>query len=256
MGRVARLGRVTIDSIAATGEASLFFLRSVQRIAKQPFRGRTIVVDVFFIGNRSVSIVLLTSAFTGMVLALQGHHALSRFGADAYLGPLVALSLIRELGPVLCALIVSARAASAIAAKLAQMRMTEQLDAMTVMAVDPVQLLVSPKIVAALLAVPLLAALFSAFGIASAYMLGILVLGVDSGTFIANTRDAVEGSDVSAGFLKSMVFAAFIAWISTFRGFAAAGGAEGVGQAATKAVVAISVLVLIADYVMTAILFR
>ncbi|MCA9551393.1 MAG: ABC transporter permease [Myxococcales bacterium] len=247
-------GRRTLALVAGVGRSALFLGATLRRMFARPFRGRLVLQHMRFIGNRSVGIVLLTSTFTGMVLVLQGHNALSRFGSEIYLGPLVALSLIRELGPVLAALMVTARAGSAIAATIAGMRVTEQIDALEVMAVDSVQYLASTRMLAALLVVPMLTAFFNLAGIAAAHTFGVSVLGIDGGTFMASIRDSVELSDVNVGVVKSLLFAIFIAWVSTDQGYHATRGAEGIGRATTTSVVVVSVLVLAGDYVMTALL--
>lgn len=190
-----------------------------------------------------------------MVLALQGHHALVRFGSETMVGSLVALSLTRELAPVLAALMVTARAGSAITATLGNLRVGEQLDAMRAMAVDPLQYFVSPRLVAAVVAIPLLTAVFSVVGIGAAYLLAISVLRLDGGQFVTSVRDSVDWSDVSGGVWKSVAFAVCVAWICSYYGFFAEGGAKGVGVATTQAVVATSVVILVGDYVMTALLY-
>ncbi len=248
------LGRWSIDSTGATGRGAVFLVLQFLRIFAAPVRLRLIVAHMRFIGNRSISIVLLTSTFTGMVLVLQGYVALVRFGSEIYLGPLVALSLIRELGPVMAALMVAARAGSAIAATVAGMRVSEQIDALEVMAVDPIQYLASTRLLAALLTVPVLTALFDLAGIFAAYLFGTGVLGIDGGIFMTSIREAVDWSDVAGGFYKSFVFATFIAWMSCYLGFEAKHGAEGIGRATTNTVVVTSVMVLAGDYVITAFL--
>ncbi|MEM7676325.1 MAG: ABC transporter permease [Myxococcota bacterium] len=247
-------GRWSIDAAGATGRGSTFLAQQILKIFARPVRFSRILAHMRFIGNRSISIVLLTSTFTGMVLVLQGYVALVRFGSEIYLGPLVALSLIRELGPVLAALMVAARAGSAIAATVAGMRVSEQIDALEVMAIDPIQYLASTRLLAALITVPMLTALFDLAGIFAALTFGTNVLGIDGGIFMTSIREAVEWSDVAAGFYKSLVFATFIAWISCFQGYVATRGAEGIGRATTNAVVITSVLVLAGDYVITAFL--
>jgi phospholipid/cholesterol/gamma-HCH transport system permease protein len=251
----ARLGRRTLHDAGTIGRMSLFLLGAVRRFASRPLRGQELVEHMRFIGNRSLSVVVLTSAFTGMVVALQGYNALVRFGSEALVGSLVALSLTRELAPVLAALMVTARAGSAITATLGNMRVGEQIDALRSLAVDPVQYLVSPRLVAAVIVIPLLTAIFSLVGIAAAYVLSVSVLGLDGGQFMSAVRDSVEWSDVAAGIWKSLVFAVFTAWLATYYGFFAEGGAKGVGQATTQAVVTTSVVILVGDYVMTALLF-
>lgn len=249
------VGRQALASVGGAGRGFRFLVATVAALFRRPFRFHLVVGHIRFIGNRSITIVLLTAAFTGMVLVLQGYNALVRFGSEVYLGPLVALSLIRELGPVLAALMVTARAGSAMAATIAGMRVTEQIDALEVMAVDSVQYLSSTRFLAAILAVPILTGFFDLAGIWAAHLFGVSVLGIDGGTFSATIRDAVGADDLMAGASKSIVFGGLIAWISAYQGFFADHGAEGIGQATTRAVVIVSVMVLAADYVMTALLF-
>lgn len=216
---------------------------------------KLVVEQIHFIGNRSVVIVVLTSAFTGLVLTLQGFNALLRFGAEGMVGALVALSLVRELAPVLAALMITARAGSAMAATLGNMRVTDQLDALQTMAIDPMSYVVVPRLWSSILVVPLLTSLFTLSGLLVAQLFAVHVLGLDRATFGASVRDAIEWSDVREGLVKSAVFSVLLAWIATYRGYHASGGAKGVGQATTRAVVETSVLVLGLDYVLTALLF-
>lgn len=244
-----------MQAAGGLGRMTLFLLSAVRRFVAAPFRWAELLEHARFIGNRSLSVVCLTSAFTGMVLALQGYSALVRFGSEAMVGSLVSLSLTRELAPVLAALMVTARAGSAITATLGNMRVGEQIDALRSMAVDPVQYLVSPRIVAAIVVIPLLTAIFSLVGIAAAYVLSTSMLRLDGGQFWSSVRDSVEWSDVAGGIWKSLVFAVFVAWIGSYYGFFATGGAKGVGLATTQSVVATAVVILVSDYVMTALLF-
>jgi len=249
------VGRATRDLTGAVGNASVFLARSVAQLSRPPFRAGLILEQIHFIGSRSVTIVVLTSAFTGLVLALQGYNALNRFGAEQMVGALVALSLVRELAPVLGALMVTARAGSAIAATLGNMRVTEQIDALKTMAIEPLSYLIAPRILAAVLVAPMLTALFTLTGLAVAQLFAASVLGLDRAQFSAGVRDAIEWADVAEGLTKSLAFAIVMIWIATYRGYHASGGAQGVGQATTRAVVETSVLVLALDYVLTALLF-
>lgn len=249
------LGRRTWQLAGRLGKMTIFLGRATRCFASPPFRGFELLEQMRFIGNRSLSIVCLTSAFTGMVLALQGYSALVRFGSESMVGSLVALSLTRELAPVLAALMVTARAGSAITATLGNLRVGEQIDALRSMAVDPLQYLVSPRLVAAVVVIPLLTAMFSLVGIGAAYLLAVSILHLDGGQFLASVRESVDWSDVSGGIVKSLVFAVLVAWICSYHGFFASGGAKGVGVATTQAVVATSVTILVSDYVMTALLF-
>jgi phospholipid/cholesterol/gamma-HCH transport system permease protein len=254
-GLVGGLGRRGIGLCGGAGRSAVLLGRALARLPRPPLRLVQIVEHVHFIGNQSIGIILLTAAFTGMVLVLQGYDALVGLGSVASLGALVSLSLIRELGPVMAALMVTARAGSAIAASMATMRVTEQIDALQAMAVDPVDYLIGPRIVAAVFCMPVLTAIFDLTGIGAGYLFSTTVLHLDGGVFIARMHQAVDVNDVAVGFWKSLAFGALVAWIASARGYFATGGAKGVGAATTHAVVIISVLILAGDYVMSALLF-
>jgi len=249
------LGRASLSSTGALGRAAAFLGQALARVPRRPLRMAFILEQVQFIGNRSLLIIVLTGAFTGLVLALQGYNALDRFGAEQMVGALVALSLTRELAPVLGALMVTARAGSAMAATLGNMRVTEQIDALKTMAINPIDYLVKPRIVAGILSLPLLTTLFTVVGLVVARSFSSGVLGLDAAGFSASVREALEWSDIFEGLTKSLCFAVLIVWISTYRGYHASGGAKGVGQATTTAVVETAVLILAVDYVLTALLF-
>lgn len=246
---------MTLEQAGAAGTATLFLVNALSRALRPPYRLRLIVEQIHFIGNRSIGIVVLTSAFTGLVLALQGHNALSRFGAEQLVGSLVALSLVRELAPVLGALMVTARAGSAIAATLGNMRVTEQIDALKTMAIDPLSYLVAPRVLAALLAGPMLTAMFTLTGLGIARVFAVSALQLDGAGFDTSVTTSIRWSDVAEGLSKSIAFSVLMVWIATYRGYHAAGGASGVGQATTRAVVETSVLVLGSDYILTALFF-
>lgn len=248
-------GRRVFDAIADAGRLTLFLGATTVRLFHRPFRLRAILIQIEFIGARSLGVVALSAIFTGLVLALQGYSVLVRFGSENLVGSLVALSLTRELAPVLTALMVTARAGSATAATIGNMAVTEQIDALRALAVDPLHHLVVPRLVAAVLVVPLLAAMFSLAGIAAAYVFAVSVLGLDGLTFMSNVRSSLRSKDVSVGLWKALVFGVVIAWIATFRGYQTRGGAMGVGRATSRTVVESAVLILGGDYVMTALLF-
>jgi phospholipid/cholesterol/gamma-HCH transport system permease protein len=249
------LGRLAVSWVGALGRQVLFLSNGLGRAVRAPWRFRMVLEQVHFIGNRSLVIIALTSSFTGLVLALQGYNALVRFGAEQKVGALVALSLTRELAPVLAALMVTARAGSAIAATIGTMRVTEQIDALETMAIDPIDYLVTPRLLAGVIAVPLLTAMFTLVGLFVAQTFSSAVLGLEASQFASAAIDAVAWSDASAGIYKSIVFAVCIVWVATYRGFFASGGARGVGRATTTAVVETSVIILAVDYVMTALWF-
>jgi phospholipid/cholesterol/gamma-HCH transport system permease protein len=251
---LGRLGRGLFRFVAEAGRMGLFLGNALARSFRRPFRPFEIVAQIEFIGARSVGVVVLSAIFTGLVLALQGYNVLVRFGSENLVGSLVALSLSRELAPVLTALMVTARAGSATTATIGNMVVTEQVDALKSLAVDPPQYLVAPRLLASVIALPLLTAIFSVAGIVAAYVFGVTVLGLDGLAFISNVRSSVKWPDVSIGLWKGLIFGAVIAWIATFRGFHTSGGARGVGLATSRTVVETAVLILCGDYVATALL--
>ncbi|MBZ0252850.1 MAG: ABC transporter permease, partial [Candidatus Methylomirabilis sp.] len=208
-----------------------------------------------FIGVQSTPVVVLTGAFTGMVLALQSYNAVARFQAESLVGAMVALAMTRELGPVMTALMVTGRAGSSMAAELGTMRVTEQIDALEAMAVNPVHYLVTPRIVAALVTVPLLTVVFDFIGILGGYAVGVGYLGIHGGSYVNASVDFTETSDITHGLWKSLFFAFILTAVGCYKGFYTTGGAEGVGRATTQAVVLASVLILVSDYFLTSVLF-
>lgn len=239
-----------------TGEVLMLFARSVVWLFRPPFRGREFLRQFDFVGSQSMLLIILTGSFTGMVSALQGYNGMHRYGAESMVGATVALALARELGPVISALMVIGRVGSAMTAELGSMRNTQQIDALTSMAVDPVQYLVVPRIVAATVTVPLLAGLFSFSGMVGAYLVATRYLNIDSGTFMEGVRYYIDSEDILHGLAKAVFFGLILSLVACYKGFYASGGARGVGIATTKAVVVSSVLVLVSDYVMTAIMFK
>ena len=249
-----RLGRGTLFFVAEMGRMGVFLGQAAGWFFVPPWRGGLIVRQMYFIGVGSVSIVLLTGLFTGMVLALQGFYTLNRFGSVGLIGPAVALGLLRELGPVLTALMVTGRAGSAMTAEIGIMVITEQIDALRSMAVNPLQRLAVPRIVAGILTVPLLTALFNVTGIFGGYLVGVKLLGLSSGTYFGEMQDKVGMADIYEGIWKSLVFGLLVTWVCCYKGYTCGHGAEGVGKATTRAVVLSSVLILVGDYVLTSIL--
>jgi phospholipid/cholesterol/gamma-HCH transport system permease protein len=249
------VGRAVFRLLGDLGRLTIFLGATVTCLFRRRLRGRELVSQLAFVGAGSVGVVTLSAIFTGLVLALQGYSALVRFGSEALVGSLVALSLTRELAPVLTALMVTARAGSSMTAVIGNMAVTEQIDALVSLAVDPKGYLVLPRLLATALALPLLAALFSVSGIAAAYLFGVNVLGLDGLAFMSNVRSSVAWKDVWVGLCKAVVFGVIIASLATFRGCATKGGALGVGRATSRAVVETAVLILCGDYVMTALLF-
>ncbi len=250
------LGRRVLDTTEAWGRAWIFLMQTIVGIFRPPFRLHLILTQVYQIGVNSTVVIALIGGFTGAVLAVQGEYTLSKFGATAFTGSAVALSLIRELGPVLTALMVIGRAGSAITAEIGIMRITEQIDALRSMAVDPIKYLMAPRLIAGLIAMPFLTGIFIVVGIAGGYVVAVGLLGLSSGTFISQMVSAVELMDVSSGFIKALVFGFIFGWVSCLKGYTCGFGAVGVNKATTESVVNASVAVLVIDYFLTSILTR
>lgn len=248
------IGRHFLNLFQSLGRMGIFLGTALFWTFVPPFKTERLIRQVHFIGVKSISVILLTAAFTGMVLGLQGYYTLRKFGAEALLGPAVALSLIRELGPVLSALMVTGRAGSAMAAEIGIMRITEQIDALTAMGLNPVKYLVVPKVLAGLIALPLLTAIFDVIGIYGGYLIGVQLLGLSTGTYFGEMAASVGMVDVRMGLLKSLSFGLLVTWICTYKGFYTGYGAEGVSRATTEAVVLSSVLVLVGDYFLTSVM--
>ena len=251
---LAQFGAAVLRLLAYLGRLGLFLGQGMGLIFVPPFKMRRVMRQIQFIGARSLLVIALTGLFAGMVLGLQGYYTLIRFGSEAYLGSAVALSLITELGPVLSALMVTGRAGSAIAAEIGIMRITEQIDALEVMALNPLRYLVVPNIVAGIIALPLLGALFAVIGIYGGYLVGVPLLGVSSGTYFGSMTDFVTLTDVRNGLYKSLVFGVIITFLCCFKGYHTGYGAEGVSHATTEAVVWSSVAILVLDYFLNSVL--
>jgi len=256
---LSALGRTTISVIQEMGRVGIFFIQGFFYIFTYPFQVSKITYQTYFIGMKSVFVICLTGAFTGMVLGLQGYYTLVKFGSEGMLGAAVALTLIRELGPVLTAIMVTGRAGSAIAAEIGIMRISEQIDALETMDINPIRFLFSPKLAASLISFPLLTAIFDTVGIFGGYVSGSLLLGISPGIYFARTESSVVMADVTGGFIKSVVFASVVATICCYQGYythlrSEGFGAKGVSLSTTSAVVTSCVLILVTDYVLTSFL--
>ena len=252
---IAAIGREVLDFIQHLGRLFLFFMWGFVLIFQPPFQFDKIRQQIYFIGMKSVFVICLTGAFSGMVLGLQGYYALVKYGSTAALGSAVALSLVREMGPVLTAIMVIARAGSSMTAEIGIMRISEQIDALRTMDINPMRFLVSPRIAAALICFPLLTALFDVVGLYGGYLSGSALLGLNPAFYFARAQSSVEMSDIIGGFIKSFVFAVVVVTVCCFQGYythtRAEFGAKGVSISTTSAVVISCVLVLITDYVLT-----
>ncbi len=254
MGFFIFIGKRTIFYLREMGRMFLFLFRFILSAVQPPYKIVRVVNEMHFIGVKSLFIIVLTSGFTGMVLGLQGYHTLRKFGSESALGSLVALSLIRELGPVLGALMVTARAGSAMTAELGIMRISEQIDALDVMTLDPIKFLVEPKMLAGIIVLPLLVAIFDVIGIYGGYLVGVKLLGINAARYFDGMKESVEWRDIWSGAVKSLAFGLIVTWVSCYKGYNCGHGAKGVSDATTEAVVLSAILVLMWDYFLTSIL--
>lgn len=256
----ALMGRITILWIKSLGAAAIFLTLAALKIFQNKQLVK-IIQQLYYIGAKSTLIILLVGLFTGMVLGLQSYYALVKFGAEGALGTLVALSLVRELGPVLTAIMITARAGSAITAEIGIQRISEQIDALDTMRIDPLKYLISPRIAASIISFPILTALFDLIGIVGGYVSAVIVLGVTSNTYFYRVQSSLELKDITDGFIKSIVFAVIVSTVCCFQGYFAhmradSHGAKAVGLATTSAVVLSCVLILLSDYVVTSLLIQ
>jgi len=257
-GPFAAFGRMAIGWTNNMGASAVFLFLAFLKIFR-PKQLIKIVQQIYYIGARSTLIIMLVGLFTGMVLSLQSYHTLVKVGAQGALGTLVALSLVRELGPVLTAIMITARAGSAITAEIGIQRISEQIDALDTMRIDPLGYLITPRIAAAVISFPLLTALFDLIGIIGGYISGVILLGANAGTYLFRVQSSMEMKDVTDGFVKAVVFAVIVSTVCCYQGYFAhlrtdSHGAKAVGLATTSAVVLSCVLILVADYVVTSLL--
>lgn len=253
------LGAKILFIIQELGRLGIFFARGAFHIFSYPIQISKFIYQLYFIGMKSMLVICLTGAFTGMVLGFQGYYTLVKFGSEGILGTMVALTLIRELGPVLTAIMITGRAGSAMAAEIGIMRISEQIDALETMGINSVRFLFSPRLAAALVSFPLLTAIFDAVGIFGGYLTGSLLLGISPGIYFYRVEYSVQMVDINGGFIKAVVFGAVVVTICCFQGYYThtrkeGFGAKGVGFATTSAVVISSVLILATDYVLTSFL--
>ena len=259
MNIVRKIGSVTIESLSRMGCMLIFLLRAFFYAFVPPIKIKRVIKQIYFIGFQSMPVIMLTGCFTGMVLGFQGYNSLRQFGSDAFLGPAVGLSLIKELGPVLAAFVVTGMAGSAITAEIGIMRITEQIDALELMALNPYRYLIVPNLLAIIICMPLLTAIFDVLGILGGYLIGVKLLGVSGGVYFGEMAAYVDMQDILEGIYKSLSFGIIIVWICCFKGYYTGiftgFGAEGVSKATIQAVVLSFVLILVWDYFMTSLLF-
>jgi len=251
-------GRSALRAIDEFGAAAIFLLRAfvqIFRVKQIPL----IIQQVYYIGARSANIVMLVGLFTGMVLGLQLYYTLIKFGSAGVLGSAVSLSLVRELGPVMTAIMITARAGSSMTTEIGIQRISEQIDALSTMRIDPIRFLISPRIAASIISFPLLTALFDLIGIFGGYITGVAMLGLDAGTYFYRVESSIAMQDITGGFVKAIVFAVLVSTVCCFQGYFAhmrkdSYGAKAVGLSTTSAVVVSCVLILVSDYVVTSFL--
>jgi phospholipid/cholesterol/gamma-HCH transport system permease protein len=252
---VALLGRALLGACQATGRLAVFGVSGLSHIFRPPFYGRMFLRAFVEIGYFSLPVVALTAVFTGMVLALQSSTGLSRFSADSAVASLVVLSVTRELGPVLAGLMVAGRVGASMAAEIGTMRVTDQIDALTTLSTNPMKYLVAPRLLAGLIALPLLVVVADILGVLGGFIIATLKLGFNSGVYLTNTLNFIQSDDVISGLAKAAVFGVLVTLMGCYHGYNSKGGAQGVGSATTAAVVAASVLILAFDYVLTELFF-
>jgi len=249
---VGKIGRQKIETL---GKFGIFLGKILATILTTPWKLHQIITRIHMIGTSSLGLIFLISSFTGAVLGLQIHYQLIQFGAAARTGTVVSLSLIRELGPVVCALMVAGRAGTAIASELGVMRISDQFDALTIMDLDPFRYFIAPIFMAMVISVFLLTGIFNLVGIFGGYAVSSGLLSLSSGAYFGGIEDFVSMWDIINGLIKALVFGGIIAWVSCYNGYYCKHGAEGVGRASTKTMVHSSILILVADYIMTSIMF-
>lgn len=255
--RISAIGAVLVNALMRAGFAARFLLAILLNSGTAFRRFGLTIREIYFTGVLSLIIILVSGLFVGMVLGLQGYDTLQRFGASEALGVLVSLSLVRELGPVVGGLLFASRAGSAITAEIGLMKATEQLSAMEMMAVNPIARVVGPRFWAGVISMPLLAAMFSAMGVLGGYVVGVLLIGVDSGSFWSQMQASVDfANDIMNGVIKSIVFGIAVSLIAVFEGYDADPTAEGVSGATTRTVVTSSLAILGLDFILTAFMFR
>jgi phospholipid/cholesterol/gamma-HCH transport system permease protein len=253
---ISAIGRSVISGLGTAGYATRFFLRLVLELFPLLRRPRLVTKQIHFVGNYSLVIIAVSGLFVGFVLGLQGYYTLNRYGSEQALGLLVALSLVRELGPVVTALLFAGRAGTSLTAEIGLMKAGEQLTAMEMMAVDPVKVVIAPRLWAGIIAMPILAAIFSAVGILGGYVVGVLLIGVDAGAFWSQMEGGVDvWRDIGAGVIKSVVFGLAVTFVALFQGYEAKPTPEGVSRATTRTVVYASLAVLGLDFLLTALMF-
>ncbi len=252
---IEKFGATIIELVESLGRIVIFFLNGLKNIFVLPFQINKIIDHTWFIGSKSIFVIALTGFFTGMVLGLQGYYSLLQFGSEAALGSAVAITLIRELGPVFTAIMVTARAGSAMAAEIGVMRISEQIDALKTMHINPVRFLFTPRIIAAFISFPLLTAIFNILGLLGGFVSGSLMLGINKYVYMDTVFSSININDITGGFYKTFIFAVIVTTICCYQGFYThlfkGFGARGVSLSTTNAVVLSCISIFISDYIIT-----
>ncbi len=256
LNKIQHLGAITLRSFQRLGRATLFLLEALISSTSLFARPRLLIKQLYVVGVQTLLIIVVAGMFVGMVVALQFYYALVDFGAEDSVGVMVVLALLRELGPVLTALLFAGRAGSALTAEIGLMKATEQLSGMEMMAVNPMKRIIAPRFIAGFISMPLLAIIFSAVGVIGAYVVAVEMLGLDSGAFWSQPQNAVDlYLDIVNGIIKSIVFGFVVTWIALFEGYDCLPTSEGLAQATTRTVVHSALAILFLDFVLTAIMF-
>lgn len=249
------VGEGVAGHLGEMGRMFVLLLNTIRWSLYPPFRFDLLFQQMERVGVKSTLVVVLTGAFTGMVMGLQTFYATRKFGAETMVGVTVALAMTRELGPVLTSIMVTGRAGSAMAAEIGTMKVTEQIDALFAMAVNPIKYLIVPRVVASIVVVPILTIIADFVGIVGGYFVGVIILRINAGAYVANMEKYVGLADIYNGLIKAAVFGLILSLVGCYKGFTTTGGAEGVGKATTQSVVLAAVTILMADYILTAVMF-
>lgn len=252
---ISAIGQGFFQMVESLGRSVLLLGQVIVASFRPPYRWKLLLQQMDFVGFGSLFIILLTGFFTGAIFSYQSAYAFGLFGAESLVGSTVAIAVCRELGPVLTSLMVAGRVSSGMATVLGTMRVTEQIDAMKTMAVDPVQYLIVPRVWATVLLMPVLTAIFDFVAILGSYIVGVGLLGIEFGPFDSQIEQLLQPSDVTGGLIKALVFGLLVSFIGCYKGFYASGGAKGVGEATTASVVAASILTLLIDYFLTVLIW-
>jgi phospholipid/cholesterol/gamma-HCH transport system permease protein len=252
---VSMIGKITLSMLSETGRSIIFLYNTISNAFNRPFYLKAIFIQIIRIGYNSLPVIGLTAFFTGGVLALQIYVGSSRFNAESMVASIVALGITRELGPVIAGLMLAGRVSASIAAEIATMRVTEQIDALVTLSTNPFKYLIFPRIIAAIITLPILVFIADIIGIMGGYVVGTQSLGFISESYIQNTINIIEYKDFISGLIKAAIFGFIVAFMGCYNGYFSNGGAQGVGQATTRAVVSSSIFILAANYLLTSLVF-